>query len=150
MVQFSRRTAHALPLKHVIIAKACNVEVLRIARGKVVKFCRDYGEKPYATHSLDFLSPKTVPPSRPSPVSDRQPSFVQDAMTLESSKIRVACIGAGFAGLALAKSILDGAPGAELTIYEANEGVGGVWLKVRHVSDLRPRAHVSMLQCRPD
>ncbi|PWN86710.1 FAD/NAD(P)-binding domain-containing protein [Acaromyces ingoldii] len=66
-------------------------------------------------------------------------------MTLESSKIRVACIGAGFAGLALAKSILDGAPGAELTIYEANEGVGGVWLKLAWIGRETSRSYLSFL-----
>ncbi|CEH15168.1 Flavin-containing monooxygenase [Ceraceosorus bombacis] len=53
-------------------------------------------------------------------------------MSSPSSNIKVACVGAGYAGLALARSILHSAPGAQLTIYEADEGVGGVWRKTSY------------------
>jgi cation diffusion facilitator CzcD-associated flavoprotein CzcO len=49
-------------------------------------------------------------------------------MTIQRPK-RIAIIGAGAAGLAQAKQILDAFPEqtVELVIYEARNDVGGVW-----------------------
>lgn len=47
--------------------------------------------------------------------------------------IKIVAIGAGFSGLAIAHAVESGAlPGAELTIYEKDAGIGGTWYENRY------------------
>jgi hypothetical protein len=50
-------------------------------------------------------------------------------------KIKIICVGAGFAGLTLAHKIKHGLGGADFidyTIYDKNAEVGGVWVENRY------------------
>jgi cation diffusion facilitator CzcD-associated flavoprotein CzcO len=47
-------------------------------------------------------------------------------------KVRIACIGAGQAGLCFAYKLQRSFHNFELVVYEKNEGVGGVWYENKY------------------
>lgn len=47
--------------------------------------------------------------------------------------LKIVCMGAGFGGIALARSVQVGEmPGVDLTIYEKDAGIGGTWYENRY------------------
>lgn len=53
--------------------------------------------------------------------------------------LKVICMGAGFGGIGLARSVRVGnIPGVKLTIYEKNAGIGGTWYENRYPGYIHP------------
>lgn len=47
--------------------------------------------------------------------------------------VKIVAVGAGFGGIALARAVRTGQiPGASLTVYEKNAGIGGTWHENRY------------------
>lgn len=87
-------------------------------------------------HSLDYCIDKKQSKHDASALRDHSRWIpVQEHPIHSPRKIRLVCIGAGFAGLMLAYKIryqmkLDDV--VELCIYEKNHDVGGTWLENRY------------------
>lgn len=50
----------------------------------------------------------------------------------DERRVRIVCIGAGLSGLCLAYKLQRSFQNFDLTLYEKNESIGGVWFENRY------------------
>lgn len=86
---------------------------------------------PSATHE------KEANHSNGQPTDDKRPENwvpILESTIYTPRKLRVVCVGAGFAGLMLAYHLknMDMESFLDLQIYEKNSDVGGVWFENRY------------------
>ena len=63
---------------------------------------------------------------------DREPFELGDFAIDGLRPFKVVVVGAGFSGIAAGIRFLQHIPNVQLTIYDKNEGIGGVWWTNRY------------------
>jgi len=96
-------------------------------------------EKSPAQKATEFFLSKAAEGKRPPLATEAYKG--RDDLAYALSKVpmltprplKIICMGAGFGGIALARSVRVGEmPGVDLTIYEKDAGIGGTWYENRY------------------